>query len=239
MTTFVLDTGETIVDETEQWFTWAKWMDVPPFTLIATLGGLLERGRPFKEVFAVLRPGFDIDEEIERRRAAGDSVRLTRDTLHKDVFPAISALVGQGHAVLIAGNMTAAEQAELRALALPVDAVLSSADLGARSAEPRFFAGLAAQTGPGTVFVSHRLDTTGKAAARAGMPYLYLERGPIAMLRKGSRIGLDSDPVWRGLITTLTELPDRGVTGVRERQPSLSDGALPEAGDHPLGRRER
>ncbi|WP_433616649.1 HAD family hydrolase [Dactylosporangium sp. CA-139114] len=206
MSTYVLDTGETIVDETAQWLTWASWIGVPPFTLIATLGGLLERGRPFKEVFAAFDPGFDIDEEIERRRAAGETVPLTRDNLHHDVIPAVAALRSAGHSVLIAGNMTAAEQTELVALGLPVDAVLSPADLGARSSEPEFFAGLTRHLGGSNVdalFVSHRLDTTGKAAARAGMPYLYLERGPVARLRKGSA----ADLAVRHRITTLAELP--------------------------------
>ncbi|WP_412749653.1 HAD family hydrolase [Krasilnikovia sp. M28-CT-15] len=206
MSTVVFDFGETLVDETTQWSTWASWLGVPPFTLMATLGGLLERGRPFKEVFRLFDPTFDIDEEIERRRTLGDSVPLDRTTLHHDVAPTMDHLASAGYRLYIAGNMTPQERLCLAGLALPVTAVLSHGDLSARNSEAAFFGSLVQRLETATgdmVYVSHRLDTAGLAARQAGVPFLYLQRGPIAHLR----LGKPSDRATRWRIVGLDDLP--------------------------------
>ena len=57
-----LDVGETLVDETRVWESWADWLGVPRFTFLAALGGIIERGEHHLQVFELFRPGFDLDE---------------------------------------------------------------------------------------------------------------------------------------------------------------------------------
>jgi len=52
-----LDVGETIIDETRVWETWADILGVTRFTFIAAIGAMLAHGRPFQEVFEFL--GFE------------------------------------------------------------------------------------------------------------------------------------------------------------------------------------
>lgn len=202
----VFDVGETLLDETRQWSTWASWLGVPPFTLMVALGAVLAQGRPFTDVFALFDPELNIDAEIERRRARGQAVIISREDLHPDVEPAMRELASAGHRLFLAGTMTSYERAELIALGLPVESVLSHEMLGARNREPAFFAALAARiaTALGDVtYVGHRLDTSKVAADRAGVDYVYLPRGPIAALKQGT----DADRRATRRVATLTDLP--------------------------------
>jgi FMN hydrolase / 5-amino-6-(5-phospho-D-ribitylamino)uracil phosphatase len=196
--TVVFDCGETLVDETGQWTTWAGWLGVPPFTLMATVGGLLERGIPVTEAFDLFVPGFDIDAEIERRVALGQGVRLSHEDLHHDVQPAMKELTAAGVRLCIAGTMTADEQCRLSALGLPVAAVVSHSELGHRNSSPEFFTALALRLGTapeGYTYVGHRLDTSYPAATAAGTPYVYLVRGPKAFLARSRNIPLPEPSV--------------------------------------------
>ena len=56
LTTVVFDVGETLVDETAQWFAWAQWLGVAPFTLLGAMGGLIARGIDHREVVPLLPP---------------------------------------------------------------------------------------------------------------------------------------------------------------------------------------
>lgn len=203
--TVVFDCGETLVDETGQWTTWAGWLGVPPFTLMATVGGLLEREVPFAQALGLFAPGFDIDAEIERRLALGQGVRLSHEDLHADVQPAMKELTAAGVRLCIAGTMTADEQRRLTALELPVAAVVSHTELGHRNSSPRFFAALADRLGTapdGFTYVGHRLDTSYPAALAAGTPYVYLVRGPQAFLALSR-----NTPLPEPSVRSLGELP--------------------------------
>lgn len=203
--TVVFDCGETLVDETGQWTAWAGWLGVPLFTLMATVGGLLERGVPFAQAFGLFAPGFDIDAEIDRRLALGQGVQLSREDLHGDVQPAMKELAAAGVRQCIAGTMTADEQRRLAALELPVAAVVSHAELGHRNSSPRFFAALADRLGTapdGFTYVGHRLDTSYPAALAAGTPYVYLVRGPKAFLALSR-----NTPLPHPSVRSLGELP--------------------------------
>ena len=61
------DVGETIVDETREYETWADWLGVPRHTFSAVFGAVIARGQDYREVFQVFRPGFDLDKEREIR----------------------------------------------------------------------------------------------------------------------------------------------------------------------------
>lgn len=203
--TIAFDCGETLVDETGQWTAWASWLGVPPFTLMVTLGAVLERGRPFKEVFQLFDETFDIDTEIERRRREGTGYSMSEQDLHPDVRPALHALSDAGFRLVVAGTMTEAERGQFRSFQLPVDEIVSHADLGRRNADPAFFSALAARIHrrPGQIlYVSHRLDTAVVAARQAGVPVVYLVRGPIARLR----LGTEADSTTRNRVASLWDL---------------------------------
>ena len=63
----VFDVGETLVDETREYGTWADWLGVPRHTFSATFGAVIASGRDYRETFQVFRPGFRLDEERQRR----------------------------------------------------------------------------------------------------------------------------------------------------------------------------
>lgn len=180
-TAIVLDCGETLFDETRQWSTWARWLGVTPFSLMVALGAVLQRNEPFTNVFKLFDPNFEIDCEIDRRRAEGSSLAISEQDLHTDVRPALAALSEAGWPLVIAGTMTEAEQAEIAALELPVRAILSGRELGNHTnRQPGFFDALVARlevAGPDLLYVSHRYDTAGAAAAEAGTTFGYLRRG--------------------------------------------------------------
>lgn len=202
------DCGETLFDETGQWTVWASWLGVPPFTLMVTLGAMLERGRPFKEVFSLFNPAFDIDAEIRRRHLNGTAFAISERDLHADVRPALTTLSAAGLRLVIAGTMTEAERAEITGLGLPVEEIVPHTHLGQRNADPAFFPALAEHldtTTDSLLYVSHRLDTAKAAADRAGTAFVYLVRGPIARLRLGTPADVDA----RDRIDSLLDLVDR------------------------------
>ncbi len=65
------DIGETLVDETHSWGSWADWLEIPRLTFFAVLGQVIERGEHHDKVFDILAPGLDIASEADRKRAAG------------------------------------------------------------------------------------------------------------------------------------------------------------------------
>ena len=50
----VLDVGETLIDETRVWSTWADELGVPRLTFLAALGAVIERGGEHVDVFTML-----------------------------------------------------------------------------------------------------------------------------------------------------------------------------------------
>ena len=46
-----LDVGETLIDETRVWSTWADILSVPPFTFMAALCAAIARDEDFRRVF--------------------------------------------------------------------------------------------------------------------------------------------------------------------------------------------
>jgi len=67
----VLDLGETLVDETENWGRWADHLALPRLTFFAALGAVIAARRPHTDVFELFRPGFRLEEEAPRKAAAG------------------------------------------------------------------------------------------------------------------------------------------------------------------------
>lgn len=93
MNTVVFDVGETLVDETRQWASWASWLRVSTFTLYGVVGGLVARGEDHRAFLALLKPGASFAAERTAKGAAGhgwaDAVDLYPDAL--DCLRAVKA----------------------------------------------------------------------------------------------------------------------------------------------------
>ena len=176
-----LDVGETIVDETRVWESWADWLGVPRFTFMAVLGQMIERGEPHTAVFEEFRPGFDLEAERAARAAAGKLWTVEPRDLYPDVRLCLERLRADGYTVGISGNQPAGVTAMLRALDLPVDVVATSADWGVEKPSAAFFSRVAAEAGvpaARVAYVGDRLDNDVLPAQAAGMLGVFLRRGP-------------------------------------------------------------
>ena len=72
----VFDVGETLVDETREYGTWADWLGVPGIPFSSVFGAVIALGMDYREAFQYFRPGFDLVAERERRAERG-SPRLS------------------------------------------------------------------------------------------------------------------------------------------------------------------
>ena len=202
-TTVVFDVGETLVDETTLWSSWARWLRVPEFTLYGVLGGLAARGLDHREFLPLLKPGSDWDTELAARHAAGAVWDLTADQLYDDALDCLAALKADGWRIVVGGNQPAAIERLVRELDLPVDLVTSSDSLGAAKPDPAFFDAVARAAGVSTeecVHVGDRVDNDVVGARAAGMVPVHVRRGPWGVLHA-------DDPAVDLQVTSLTELP--------------------------------
>ncbi len=203
----IFDVGETLVDETRAWGEWADWLGVPRLTFFAALGSAIERGLHHRSVFQELRPGIDLDAERKRRLCAGPPPdRVGRADLYPDARPCLAALRAQGRWLGLAGNQPASAERDLRALGLPVDAVLCSGAVGVEKPSPEFFARLVATAehpAREIAYVGDRLDNDVLPAIAAGMRGIFLCRGPwgVAHARRPEAARADAR------IDSLVELP--------------------------------
>jgi len=101
------DVGETLVDETREYGTWADWLGVPRHTFSAVFGAIIACGGDYRETFQHCRPGFDLGVERDRRAAAGQPEFFGDENLYPDARPCLAALRVQGLLVGLAGNQTA------------------------------------------------------------------------------------------------------------------------------------
>ena len=175
------DVGETIVDESREYGTWADWLGVPRHTFSAVFGAVIARGLDYREAFQVFRPGFNLAAERERRVLAGQSESFGEDDLYPDARACLSALRDQGLRVGLAGNQTARAEVILDALDLPVDVVGTSDGWGVEKPSPDFFARTVVEAGcpaAEVLYVGDRLDNDIRPAQAAGLATALLRRGP-------------------------------------------------------------
>ncbi|MFK0196821.1 HAD family hydrolase [Streptomyces lavendulae] len=178
--TVVLDVSETLTHDDRHWGDWADWLGVPRHTVRA---GRHRGGR---------RPGQrrrDSPAPPERRRsgrvrrpeAAGRGERLDESDLYEDVRPALSALQSLGVRVVVAGNQSAKAGDLLRALSLPADLVVTSAEWGAAKPSPDLFhqvVGVAQAPAGQTLYVGDHPANDVFPAAAVGLMTAHLRRGP-------------------------------------------------------------
>jgi HAD superfamily hydrolase (TIGR01549 family) len=177
----VFDVGETLVDETREYGTWADWLGVPRHTFSAVFGAIIASGRDYREVFQHFRPGFDLDTERRRRADEGYPETFGDDDLYPDARQCMSVLRDMGVWVGVAGNQTARAGAILRELHLPADMIATSDDWGVTKPDESFFRAVvdsAPCEAGNIVYVGDRLDNDLKPAKAAGMRTAFICRGP-------------------------------------------------------------
>ncbi len=180
----VFDVGETLIDETRIWSRWADRLGVPRLTFMGVLGGMAALDRSHREAFELVRPGIDVEAEIEawrREDPAGLRENFDADDLYPDVRSGLAALRAAGYDLVVAGNQPPQAYDALVAMDLPVDGVHTSAAWNVEKPDPAFFAKVAAVCGhepEEILYVGDRLDNDVLPAAAAGMRTALLRRGP-------------------------------------------------------------
>lgn len=202
--TIVFDIGEVLIDETRVWAVWAELVGVSPLTFAAVLGAAIAQGGDHLEVFAHVAPNVDweeLPEEHEQRYGGfGDQ------DLYHDARSCLTELRELSFDVVIAGNQPIRRDAQLRALDLPFDVLVTSEELGAAKPDPAFFDRLLARTSatdPSRVlYVGDRVDNDVLPAIAAGLRTCWLRRGPWGQLQD-----LPDDVVPDLVLEGLGELP--------------------------------
>jgi HAD superfamily hydrolase (TIGR01549 family) len=180
----VLDVGEVLVDETRVFAVWAELLGVSAGTLAAVLGAAIVEGQDHVAAFAHVAPNVEwraLETEHEVRYGG-----FAEADLYPDARPALAALRALGLRVVLAGNQPERRTAQLRALGLDVDDVVTSDELGAEKPSPAFFAAVLARLGdpdPASVlYVGDRVDNDVLPATAAGMRVCWVRRGPWGQL---------------------------------------------------------
>jgi HAD superfamily hydrolase (TIGR01549 family) len=187
------DVGETLIDESREYGTWADWLGVPRHTFSAVFGAVIARGGDYREVFQHFRPGFDLDSERKARLDVGLGEYVDGRDLYPDARPCLQTLKDAGCFVGIAGNQTARAGRFLRELNLPCDVLATSDDWGVEKPGSAFFDEMVAVSGfdrGETAYVGDRLDNDIAPAARAGLFTVWLHRGPWGYILEPDRSDL-------------------------------------------------
>ena len=168
-----LDVGETLIDETRVFRTWAEILGLPEFTVMAVLGGSIaraERQNAWGGFFELLRrPDWrDQQPEFEDRYGA-----FRADDLYPDALRSIDALKAGGYRIAITANQPARRHAELEALGIRADAMGMSDAMGVAKPDRAFFERtleLIGSPDPASVaYVGDRVDNDVLPALEAGM----------------------------------------------------------------------
>ncbi len=203
----VFDVGETLVDETREYGTWADWLGVPRHTFSAVFGAVIATGRDYRETFQVFRPGFVLDDERRRRAEQGCAESFDAGDLYPDAVPALTELKRLGYQVGVAGNQTARARHILLGLDLAVDWIATSSRWGVEKPQTVFFERVASACAcePSEVaYVGDRLDNDILPAKAAGLRTVFIRRGPWGTWI-GEQGGAGPADV---LIDSLLELPE-------------------------------
>ena len=200
-----LDVGETLIDETRIWSTWADELAVPRLTFLAGLGAVIERGEEHRAVFELF--GF---EDWPMRVAAVESVLggFAPGDLYPDAVPALEALRDGGYRVAIVANQPGIRETQLRELGVSAEVMAMSESLGVAKPDPAFFARALALMGdprPADVaYVGDRVDNDVGPSAAAGMRAVWLRRGPWGVIQAPPPPGVAAL-----VVHSLTELTER------------------------------
>jgi HAD superfamily hydrolase (TIGR01549 family) len=177
----VFDVGETLLDESTEYGTWADWLGVPRHTFSAMFGAVIARGDDYRQTFHHFRPGFDLAGERLRREEADFGEHFDEHDLYPDARPSLEKLKQIGFLIGAAGNQTVQAEQQLRALNLPVDFIGTSAGWEVEKPSAGFFARIVGECGcpPEEIaYVGDRFDNDVRPALAAGMVAVFVRRGP-------------------------------------------------------------
>jgi HAD superfamily hydrolase (TIGR01549 family) len=177
----VFDVGETLLDESTEYGTWADWLGVPRHTFSAMFGAVIARGDDYRQTFHHFRPGFDLAGERLRREEADFGEHFDEHDLYPDARPSLEKLKQIGFLIGAAGNQTVQAEQQLRALNLPVDFIGTSAGWEVEKPSAGFFARIVGECGcppEEIVYVGDRFDNDVRPALAAGMVAVFVRRGP-------------------------------------------------------------
>ncbi len=179
-----LDVGETLIDETRIWSTWADELGVPRLTFLAALGAVIARGDDHPAVFAMF--GFD-DWPLRSASVEQAHGGLQAQDLYPDALRTIEALKAGGYGVAIVANQPAIRAEQLRAIGVEVDALEMSEALGVAKPHPDFFDRVIELLGSPDVgdvaYVGDRVDNDVMPAIAAGLRAVWLRRGPWGVIQ--------------------------------------------------------
>jgi HAD superfamily hydrolase (TIGR01549 family) len=181
----VLDVGETLIDETRVWATWAGELGISPLTFGAALGAVIARGFDHRTVFDLL------DFPDWRKLAARVEERFggfKPEDLYEDALRTEQALHRRGRRVAILANQPAIRHPQLLALGFEPDVIAMSEELGVSKPDPAFFArGLQLMGDPdprSVAYVGDRIDNDIHPCRQHGFRSVWLRRGPWGRLQE-------------------------------------------------------
>jgi HAD superfamily hydrolase (TIGR01662 family) len=197
------DVGETLIDETRVCETWATVLGVTPFSLMAAYGAVILRGQDHRGAFDLVdRPDWaDHRQEFD---ALYGGFRAT--DLYPDALPTLDALRAAGYRLAILANQPRQRTEELNALAIRVDVIAMSEELGVAKPSPAFFSRaleLMDADARDIAYVGDRLDNDVLPATAAGMRAVWLRRGPWGLIIR------DDPPAGTVVVDSLTDLVGR------------------------------
>jgi HAD superfamily hydrolase (TIGR01549 family) len=200
-----LDVGETLIDETRVWSTWADELNVPRLTFLAALGAVIARGGEHRDVF----PMFGADDwQLRVDAVEGTYGGFAVQDLYADAIPTLDALRGAGLRVAVVANQPASRADQLRAIGVEAEVLAMSESIGVAKPDPAFFERaleLMGSPDPWTVaYVGDRVDNDVLPAMAAGMRAVWLRRGPWGVIQH-----LPADRVPALIVDSLDELRDR------------------------------
>jgi HAD superfamily hydrolase (TIGR01549 family) len=181
----MLDVGETLIDETRVWSTWADHLGIPRFTFLSLVGAEIARGGQHQDVFA--RFG------IANWREWAYSVESEYDgfkpiDLYPDALRSMAALRDRGFRLAVIANQPAQRTAELRALGVEAAVIAMSMEMGISKPDPAFFARALELIGsppPGEVaYVGDRVENDVMPSIEAGMRAVWIRRGPWGLIQQ-------------------------------------------------------
>jgi HAD superfamily hydrolase (TIGR01549 family) len=201
----VLDVGETLVDETRIWSTWADVLGVPRLTMLAALGATIARGGEFRDPLALFG-GEQWRERIDEVEAAFGG--FTPADLYPDAARSIDALRDAGYRVAITANQPAVREEQLRASGIEAEVMAMSDAMGVAKPDAAFYARtlelLGSPAAADVAYVGDRVDNDVLPAIAAGMRAIWIRRGPWGVIQE---LPDGTSPAVR--VATLDELVER------------------------------
>ena len=174
------DVGETLVDEERWWRVLCERAGLQPHVVWAALGATIERGEEHDALWDRLG--------VERPDGWWHDIPYHLDDLYPDAIPCLEAMRELGLRVGVAGNQTEELERWARDSALPADVVTSSASLGVKKPDPRFFEEIVRLAGGAdpreVVYVGDRVDNDVLPARAVGLAAVHLRRGPWGRLQR-------------------------------------------------------